>query len=80
MPRLSDLKKQEKERRNKFLGYLLDCKSAKDENRRNRAMEEMAKLARTFEEWQWVRAWAVPGSEVEKRAIEEMNVISMQAA
>jgi len=80
MPRLSDLKKQEKERRNKFLRHLFDCRSAKDENRRNQAMKEMVETARTLEEWQYVRAWAVPGSEPEKRAIKEMNTISGQAA
>jgi hypothetical protein len=62
------------------MGHFFDCRSAPNEQRKNRAIEEMAKLAKTFEEWSYIHIWATPGSEPAKRAIKEMLIISGQAA
>jgi|GEM_PF-3413607 hypothetical protein len=63
------LERKEKQRRNAFSKNLFDCRNPLNETIKNRAIEEMAKLAKTLEEWTHVRIHAAPESEPAKRAI-----------
>ncbi|MDD3170350.1 MAG: hypothetical protein WC410_02815 [Candidatus Paceibacterota bacterium] len=71
--------KDEAERRCTFEGYFLLCRFPVDEEERELAIEQMAKLARTFEEWSIISLWTKPGTEPARRAQEEMDALNRQA-
>ena len=79
MPWLSDQKRAEKERRNAFAKHLFDCRSAPNNEAKNRAIKGMVKSAKTFEEWSHVYIQGQPGSPEVERAEKEMLTLKEQA-